>query len=72
MDSGILFAAVGGKPITYELGEPVLSCQNGNDSGFYTYPEEVVDRERTVPYLELGPGPEPQAIWLDLLPVPIN
>ena len=60
-------------PVTCELADAVILCQNTDYSTFYTYPSTVEDGGTTTPYLELGPLPIPDgAIEIKLLPVPVD
>lgn len=74
---GIIFdspgALYGDTPVTCELADGAILCQNTAYSSFYTYPSTVVNGASTVPYVELGPLPVPSgSVQLTLLPIPVN
>ena len=63
----------GETPVTCELADGAILCQNTEYSGFYTYASTVVDGGSTVPYVELGPLPFPSgSVNLTLLPIPVE
>ena len=60
-------------PVTCELNDGIIFCQNTAYSELYTFPSTVDDGETSIPYVLLGPPPLPSgAVGLRLLPVPVE
>lgn len=63
----------GETPVTCELADGAILCQNTAYDSFYAFPPTEVDGAITNPYVELGPDPIPAGSYgLTLLPVPVE